>query len=305
MNILPQYDRVGRYTLMILTLVLVGVLAGGLYQYMFLHEKQLQTRQTLENTQKKLFEATTTIARLEQKLSDTQNEKADLRDRLEAEKDRVDELEEQVDDISDTISTVEKRQNLDEELLMKYSRTYFLNEHYRPSELDPIPQEYRYPDTEFEQFHEKAMPFLTEMIEDAEDDGVDLLVASGFRSFDTQKSVHDQYQRVYGDGANQFSAVQGYSEHQLGTTADFTTPELDGSLQRFENTEAYEWLQDNAYKYGFILSYPEGNSYYQFEPWHWRFVGEDLADELHEREIDFYDMPQREIDEYLVNIFED
>ena len=60
----------------------------------------------------------------------------------------------------------------------------------------------------------------------------------------------------------------------------------------------------NAYKYGFTLSYPEENGYYIFEPWHWRFVGTDLADDLRRDNAHFYDWEQRKIDEYLISIFD-
>ena len=108
----------------------------------------------------------------------------------------------------------------------------------------------------------------------------------------------------YGSGANKFSADQGYSEHQLGTTIDFTTLKTRNNFSAFKSTDAYIWLTDNAYKYGFVLSYPETNGYYVFEPWHWRFVGVKLAKRLYDDKIYFYDLSQREIDEYLVSIFD-
>jgi D-alanyl-D-alanine carboxypeptidase len=131
-----------------------------------------------------------------------------------------------------------------------------------------------------------------------------LRVVSAYRSFAEQMTLKSGYRVQYGTGANAFSAEQGYSEHQLGTTVDFTTPVIKGAYASFENTTAYAWLTKNAYKYGFILSYPKGNSYYVYEPWHWRFVGKDLADRLHDEGLDFYEMDQREIDEYLIRIFD-
>jgi D-alanyl-D-alanine carboxypeptidase len=75
-------------------------------------------------------------------------------------------------------------------------------------------------------------------------------------------------------------------------------------LNNFETTPAYEWLVKNAYKFGFALSYPKDNAYYIFEPWHWRFVGTDLARKLHRDGKSFYDLEQREIDEYLISLFD-
>ena len=111
---------------------------------------------------------------------------------------------------------------------------------------------------------------------------------------------------VYGAGtANQFSADQGYSEHQLGTAVDLITTGQGGMLdQAFAKTDAYGWLTENAYKYGFILSYPSGNSYYLYEPWHWRYVGVELATDLHEKSGYFYDLDQRATDTYLISIFD-
>ena len=109
---------------------------------------------------------------------------------------------------------------------------------------------------------------------------------------------------TYGSGANAFSADQGYSEHQLGTTIDFTTDAIGSSFSGFEDTASFEWLMENAHRYGFILSYPDNNAYYQYEPWHWRFVGVDLARDLHRDEKGFYDLDQREIDTYLIKLFD-
>ena len=52
------------------------------------------------------------------------------------------------------------------------------------------------------------------------------------------------------------------------------------------------------------MSYPKGNSYYVYEPWHWRFVGKELADDLYDENKKFYELDQREIDEYLLKIFD-
>ena len=77
-----------------------------------------------------------------------------------------------------------------------------------------------------------------------------------------------------------------------------------GNLNGFDKTTAYTWLQGNAYRYGFIVSYPKANGYYIYEPWHWRFVGIRLATYLHNNNKNFYDLDQREIDTYLVNTFD-
>ncbi|MBM2817920.1 MAG: VanY protein [Parcubacteria group bacterium] len=214
-------------------------------------------------------------------------------------------VEQTVGKISGTVSTLEKLSKTDPELLQKYSKVFFLNEHYAPERLSEIDNKYLYSEKKAELIHSLVLPHLTNMLEAAKAQGVTLYVKSAYRSFDEQKSVKSAYAVVYGKGsANQFSADQGYSEHQLGTTADFTTTGVNGSLSGFEKTPAYFWMQINAHKYGFILSYPEHNDYYIFEPWHWRYVGISLATRLNAERKYFYDLDQREIDKYLSDIFD-
>jgi D-alanyl-D-alanine carboxypeptidase len=134
--------------------------------------------------------------------------------------------------------------------------------------------------------------------------GHELRIISGYRSFHEQSSLKNAYTVTYGSGANSFSADQGYSEHQLGTTVDFTTSSLGSNFTKFDESKAFTWLKENAYKFGFILSYPERNGYYIYEPWHWRFVGVKLSAYLHTNNKHFYDLDQREIDSYLISIFD-
>lgn len=229
---------------------------------------------------------------------------ANLLEALEAEQERLRNLGEQVEDLTGTLDDLEKLAKTDPELLQKYSKVFFLNEHYVPSRLVDIDEDYLYDENGDQQIHRDIRKYLENMIDDAADDDVTLLVRSAFRSFGTQGALKTGYAVVYGSGANTFSADQGYSEHQLGTTVDFTTTGLNGGLDGFGNTPAYEWLLENAHRYGFILSYPQGNAYYQFEPWHWRFVGRDLARYLDKKNLNFYDVDQRVINDYLLNFFD-
>ena len=211
----------------------------------------------------------------------------------------------QIQNISSTVGNLEKLSQTDEELLRKYSKIYFLNENYVPAKLAEIPEEYRYKDSTNYLIHADVWPYLEKLLKAAHKDDIDLLTASAFRSFDTQASLKAGYKVTYGAGtANQFSADQGYSEHQLGTSLDFTTSKVGGNFSDFKDDPAYDWLLSNAYKYGFVLSYPKDNTYYKFEPWHWRFVGVALADFLHKENKYFYDLEQRQIDPYLIKLFD-
>lgn len=240
-----------------------------------------------------------------EELKETEEENEELRGELEEAEEENENFEDQIEDINETVGEISRYTSVDPELLKKYSRVFFLSENYAPSSLEQIDDDYLYDDDSL-LFHRRAYPFLEDMLEDAEDDGIDLRVISAYRSFQTQQNLNDSYTITYGAGtANEFSAEQGYSEHQLGTTVDFTTPALGANYINFDSTEAYQWLQNNAHEYGFILSYPEGNQYYQYEPWHWRFVGVELAEDLDDNNAHFYDWDQRRIDEYRGKIFQD
>jgi zinc D-Ala-D-Ala carboxypeptidase len=248
------------------------------------------------------------IALLETRMSTTEAENAALIEALDEEREDSDSLRkavrDQISKISSTVGSLDKLSKTDPELLQKYSKTYFLNEHYTPSKLDSIDRAFLLQPERALQFHDDALPFLEDMIRDAADDNINLKIVSAYRSFGTQASLKASYTVTYGAGtANQFSADQGYSEHQLGTAIDITTPELGNAFDGFDQTQAFSWMKDNAHKYGFVLSYPEKNAFYQYEPWHWRFVGVDLATKLKRQNKNFYDLDQREIDKYLLVIF--
>lgn len=207
--------------------------------------------------------------------------------------------------LEDKVGTLDKLSKSDPQLLKKYSKVYFLNENYAPVSLSAIPVEYAFNKSVLYQIHSDVSYFLQRLLDDAKRDGMDLLVISAYRSFATQVNVKAANKVTYGAGtANQFSAEQGFSEHQLGTTVDFTTGGTGANFSKFETTKEYEWLKANAHTYGFILSYPKGNSYYAYEPWHWRFVGIDLASSLHADEKYFFTLDQKVIDGYLIKMFD-
>ncbi|MSR71481.1 MAG: D-alanyl-D-alanine carboxypeptidase family protein [Candidatus Taylorbacteria bacterium] len=212
--------------------------------------------------------------------------------------------EAQIGNIAGTVGSLDKLSKTDPQLLRKYSKVYFLNEHYTPSALSPIDPPYLFNKEAKIQFHANAYPYLLKLFQAAQNDKVNIQIISAYRSFNTQSTLKKNYKFIYGAGtANQFSADQGYSEHQLGTALDFTTPEISSSFEGFENSTAYAWLINNAHKYGFIISYAKSNTYYEFEPWHWRFVGVDLAQRIQRDGTHFYNLDQREIDKYLLLIF--
>ncbi|MDE5539334.1 MAG: M15 family metallopeptidase [Bacilli bacterium] len=118
------------------------------------------------------------------------------------------------------------------------------------------------------------------MKEAAKEEGLNIYISSGFRSYSTQKKLYNNY--VARDGvaeADTYSARPGHSEHQSGLAFDVNT--INNS---FANTPEGKWLTKNAYKYGFILRYPKGKTNetgYIYEPWHFRYVGKELATKLY------------------------
>ena len=233
-----------------------------------------------------------------------EQDNADLAQRLQDEQNRNNGIESQVLQISGAVDTFQKLSETDPQLLEKYSRVYFLNENCVPKSLTPIASSSLLDKNISEEFLTQALPYLVGMLNAAASDGVTLDVASAYRSFGEQSTLKSIYEMTYGSGANKFSADQGYSEHQLGTAVDLTTPDIGALTLKFASSTSYAWLTANAYKYGFELSYPQKNPYYIFEPWHWRFVGVALATWLHDSNISFYDAPQRTINQYLISLFD-
>jgi len=287
--------------ILILGFIIIASLGYAGYRYILTVKELKETKNNLASTTAELENK---IKQLEADLSRAQNENANLTNSLAAEQAKNNLFEEQINTIQGAVGVLEKLNKTDKELLQKYSKVYFLNENYVPSNLADIDPKYLYNKEQSLQIHANVQPYLYNLLENASSSGVALKIISAYRSFGAQTSLKLSYKMTFGSAANKFSADQGYSEHQLGTAIDLTTPDIGELFSKFETTTAYKWLTENAYKYGFILSYPKQNTYYRFEPWHWRFVGVALATKLHDSNKYFYELDQREIDLYLVSIFD-
>jgi len=120
---------------------------------------------------------------------------------------------------------------------------------------------------------------------DAASQGIGLSIVSGYRSYTKQSNTYYNY--VNRDGqvlADTYSARPGHSEHQTGLAADILNPGNYSLLQSWINTPEGQWLNNNCYKYGFIIRYPQGKDNitgYMYEPWHIRYVGVELATKLY------------------------
>ncbi len=129
----------------------------------------------------------------------------------------------------------------------------------------------------------EALPHLENMFSDAKEDGVELIINSAYRDYSTQEILFNNYVEQDGyEEAITYSAFPGASEHQSGLVIDVKLLSNPGAAlsTSFAETKEGIWLKENSYKYGFILRYPEGSediTTYQYEPWHFRFVGIDIA----------------------------
>ena len=119
--------------------------------------------------------------------------------------------------------------------------------------------------------------------------GYIIAIESGYRSSSYQKKVWDECVLLHGlEHTKTFVAVPGYSEHQTGLAVDIHNGKK--VYTDFENTEEFNWMQENAYKYGFILRFPKdkvNETGYIYESWHYRYVGKDIAKYIHKNNISF------------------
>lgn len=111
-------------------------------------------------------------------------------------------------------------------------------------------------------------------------DGICLCVYSGFRSYNYQRKIYNDYVSVYGqETADTFSARAGHSEHQTGLAIDVNCAD-----DSFDGTPEALWLAENSWKYGFIIRYPKEKQHitgYKYEPWHVRYLGRKVAEKVY------------------------
>lgn len=140
---------------------------------------------------------------------------------------------------------------------------------------------------------ERIYPELQKMFNDARASGLSLFVAQGYRTEEEQQLLLDQKQEAYENEGNspkearklaeQWVAVPGTSEHQIGIAVD-----INADTEKCKAEDVYDWLADNAHKYGFINRYPADKTDItgiSNEPWHYRYVGVDAATEIHKKAL--------------------
>ncbi len=179
------------------------------------------------------------------------------------------------------------------ELWAEVTANYGLDPNYVPPDLvrlgDYLPGRVTLPDMLLRQ---EAAQALGKMVKSMLAEGLAPMVLSSYRSYFEQAVAHQRWVVEDPANADQISALPGHSEHQLGTAVDFGSPEMpaltssttDKFSPLFAQTGEGCWLTEHSFEYGFSLSSPpkaEALTGLSYEPWHYRFVGPDLASYLH------------------------
>lgn len=180
---------------------------------------------------------------------------------------------------------------LNDELFILVNKNNKLDTDYVPNTLvesDIDFEEY----IECKQLDERASNAAKEMFNAALNDNINLIAISGYRSYSVQENLYNSRVEVKGiEKTRQYTAEPGASEHQTGLAIDIVCNDYPYLDEGFENTDAFKWLVNNCYKYGFILRYQKGKediTGYNYEPWHFRYIGnDDIAKDIMDRGICF------------------
>lgn len=175
-----------------------------------------------------------------------------------------------------------QRKNTFEILVNKYN---YLKENYFPNDLVDVD---KYSNGNIA-LNKIARDAFYEMAEAIQKEGMHIRIISGYRSFAYQERLYNNYLKSDSqEEVDLYSAKPGYSEHHTGLAIDIDNGVID--YNRFHVTKEYDWMQKNAHKYGYILRYPLGKEKitgYKYEPWHYRYVGKDIARYIHDNDITF------------------
>ena len=173
--------------------------------------------------------------------------------------------------------------NTEKILVNKY---YYLEPDYVPENLEPIDSQYANSNMKMVKIAKEAFEKLATA---AKKENLNIIAMSTYRSYDYQTNLYDRYVQQDGkENADTYSGRPGHSEHQTGLAADVYN-KIE-PYTNFEKTKEFEWMQEHAHEYGFILRFPKDKveeTGYQFESWHYRYVGLETAKYIKEHNISF------------------
>lgn len=168
-------------------------------------------------------------------------------------------------------------------LVNKYNA---LPKDYVPENLEKLDE--KYASANMYLTHDAKLSF-EEMASAASKENLTIIAMSTYRSYSYQERLYNNYVKKDGqEKADTYSAKPGHSEHQTGLAVDVKTE--TASFDDFAKTSEYTWLKENAHNFGFILRYPkeqEAETTYQYEPWHYRYVGKKIAKYIYENNITY------------------
>lgn len=165
-----------------------------------------------------------------------------------------------------------------------------IDNQFIPNDLVPLPKQYTKASSGVVCMRVEAARAFIDMVADAHKQNLMIVASSGFRSSEVQEFILDGRLKVIGEKAYNRVALPGHSEHQLGVAVDVTSLSVnyDSAAALFGDSVDGKWMAQNAPSYGFIQSYPYGKEYitgYIYEPWHYRYVGTVIAEEIIKRGI--------------------
>ena len=166
---------------------------------------------------------------------------------------------------------------------MLVNKHYKLDEDFVPDDLVEFDQ--KYCNDEVQEGNREAVVAFKNMYEAAKKEGLGLVINSSYRSYQDQENICNTFKDLYGEGyVTKYVALPGFSEHQTGLAFDIGST----SSKVFAESKEYEWMKENAYKYGFILRFTKANAYitgFRSEPWHYRYVGKKVAKYIYDNNI--------------------
>lgn len=181
-------------------------------------------------------------------------------------------------------------------ILSPVSKQYRLSRDYEPEDLAYLGSSGIPSLSSSHRLRTEALSALKKMYIDMQKLGLNITITSAYRSYHDQEVTYIYWTNYNGGStaaADTISARPGHSEHQLGTVVDIVNSETDYKLSKeFDETQAGKWLMQNAYKYGFALSYPENSESitgYTYEPWHWRYIGVGEAADFHKSGLTLFE----------------
>ncbi|MDD3453087.1 MAG: M15 family metallopeptidase [Bacilli bacterium] len=201
-----------------------------------------------------------------------------------------------ISDVVALVNVLANEEHYDEEIvkptdtskgiLMLVNKYNYLTNEYAPDDIEEISNYYSYAGNSIKK---EVYDHYKDMWNAAKKEDLSLIVTSSYRSYEIQSNLWESRSESFGDEAADASTARaGYSEHQSGLALDIVTYNV--TMNEFINTDEFKWLQKNAYKYGFILRYPENKTEitgYDYESWHYRYVGIEVATKIHELDITF------------------